>query len=53
MILAIDALNNVINLSRRGAAQLHNIAENTLRARMAGAVSKTDYRPIQQIMTKE
>ena len=52
VILAIETLKSSQKLSRRAAAKLYNVPETTVRERMNGRTSITDYRPVGQLLTK-
>ena len=52
IILAIQAIQNNQNLSRRQAAKIYEVPETTLRDRMSGRTSKNDSRNGRQKLTK-
>ena len=50
--MAIQAIQNNQNLSRRQAAKIYKVPETTLRDRMSGQTSKNDSRNGRQKLTK-
>ena len=52
IILAIQAIQNNQNLSRRQAAKIYEVPETTLHDRISGRTSKNDSRNARQKITK-
>ena len=52
VILAIEAIRTSKKLSVRAAAKLYNVPEATIRHRINGRTSRTDYRPAAQLLTE-
>ena len=52
VIFAIEAIRSSKKLSCRAAAKLYNVPETTLRNRMKGRTSITEYRPATHALTE-